>query len=376
MPKKTTSRRQFLTGQSAAEALADLTHGTGDAALPAGANRYAPAGTQGDQEPGGRFLIQVARQAMACEFEVFLNAGQAPHGAELAVEALDLVARLEEQLTVYNDESEVSMINLLADQQPRDVEPGLFALLQLARELYEQTGGAFDITAGPLSKVWGFYRRQGRVPAPDDLAEARSHVGSHLVRLDPNRLTVELDHAGVEINLGAIGKGYALDRCAQQLLEAGVADFLIHGGQSSVLAWGTQLGAPHGEKGWSVGLRHPLRPERRLAEIMLRGRAMGTSGTGTQSFHHQGRRYGHILDPRTGQPAEGVYSATVLAPTAAEADALATAFYVMGPEVAVEHCRGREELSMIMVCPGASTGSIRVVQAGMKEQEWKLLETA
>jgi thiamine biosynthesis lipoprotein len=136
---------------------------------------------------------------------------------------------------------------------------------------------------------------------------------------------------GVEINPGAIGKGWAIDRAVESLAAAGVASVLVHGGQSSVRARGTQGPAVEGRHGWRVGLRHPLRPGRRLATITLDDRALGTSGSGTQFFIDRGRRVGHILDPRTGLPAEGVISATVLAESAADADALATALYVLGP---------------------------------------------
>src|SRR5262249_4156409 len=144
---------------------------------------------------------------------------------------------------------------------------------------------------------------------------------------------VRLDRAGVEINLGSIGKGYALDRMAELLVAEGIENFLIHGGNSSVLGRGVgqESGVRSQEleeteretRGWWVGLRHPLVPERRIGEICLRDRALGTSGSGTQFFVHEGKRYGHILDPRTGRPAEGTLSTTVAAPTGAEADALA-----------------------------------------------------
>jgi thiamine biosynthesis lipoprotein len=115
-----------------------------------------------------------------------------------------------------------------------------------------------------------------------------------------------------------------------------------------------------------------LRPERRLAEFTLRDRALGTSGSATQFFHHQGRRYGHILDPRTGRPAEGVHSSTVIAPTAAEADALATAFYVLGPEKSLDYCRARPHLAAVLVSPGPRQGSIELHTCGLNDEDWKV----
>ena len=124
------------------------------------------------------------------------------------------------------------------------------------------------------------------------------------------------------------------------------------------------------ELGWAIGIRDPLRPEHRIGEIRLVHRALATSGSGSQFFLHKGRRFGHILDARTGWPAEGVLSATVVAPTAADADALSTALYVMGPDHAADFCRDRPELGVVFTCPGACAGAIEVHVWGLDEQEW------
>jgi thiamine biosynthesis lipoprotein len=192
------------------------------------------------------------------------------------------------------------------------------------------------------------------------------------VYLDAGRGTVRFTAPGVELNLGCIGKGYALDRCGELMREAGVDDFLLHGGNSSVLARGSHAARPG--DGWTVGVHNPLRPQRRLGEICLRGRCLATSGSGTQFFMHRGHRYGHILDPRTGWPAEGVLSVTVLAPTAAEADGLATAMYVMGLQRSLEFCRVHPEVGFIMLCPGEKSGSLRLHRAGIDEADWRLLD--
>ncbi|HVC94993.1 MAG TPA: FAD:protein FMN transferase [Pirellulales bacterium] len=356
---RTTNRRQFLTGQAATEALADLaTRGEVSPSSPPTADPAA--------EP---YLLQLGRRAMACRFEAYLNAGQYPHATQTVLEALDLIDQLEAQMTVYRDSSELANINRLAAQEPVRVERRLFELFERAAELHRQTRGAFDITSGPLTKVWGFFRRQGAVPGDADLAAALAKVSGDNLQLDANAGTTRFLVAGMELNLGAIGKGYALDRVAELMLAAGVGDFLWHGGQSSILARGSRSG---GEGGWLVSLRHPLRPERTLAEIRLRDRALGTSGSGTQFFRHRGKRYGHILDPRTGRPAEGVFSATLLAPTAAEADALATACYVLGAEQALALCGGRSDLGLLMLVPGSGQSAVEFVTSGLTEADWRL----
>jgi FAD:protein FMN transferase len=286
--------------------------------------------------------------------------------------ALDLVESLEDQMTVYRAHSEVQEINRHAADKPVHVEPRLFDVFQLAQRLYQETGGALDITSGPLSEVWGFSRRRGRVPDPSEIAAALARVGmSHVVLNEPAQ-TIAFRRPGMSVHLNSIGKGYALDRMAGLLDEAVVGDYLLHGGKSSVLARGDQPGEPAGS-GWKIGLRHPLRPAERLAEFCLRNQSLSTSGSGTQFFRRRGRRYGHILDPRTGHPVECIFSATVIAPTAAEADALSTAFYVMGPEETADYCAARPELSALLVSPAAREGDVRLFAFGLDNDRWQPL---
>jgi len=355
------SRRDFLTGKAAVDRVLDWADGPAADGLSAQSTEAAATSPE-----ASLYLIHVSRRAMACEFQLYFNAGQYPDATESALEALDLVDRLEAQLTVYREQSEVIDINRSAAAEPVPVEPGLFALLQTALDLHQKTEGAFDITSGPLSRAWGFFRRAGKMPTEDQLADALASVGSQFIRLDEAERSIQFLRPEIEINLNSIGKGYALDRAADVLETKGIEDFLFHGGQSSVLARGTQAGL---EGGWTVGLRHPLRPNLRLAEFRLRDRALATSGTGRQFFHFRGRRYGHILDPRTGQPARDVYSSTVLARSAAIADALATAFYVMGPDASLAYCRQHGDVGMLMTCPGAKQGSLRLVSCGLEEDD-------
>lgn len=379
MKPSRSSRREFLQGKAAVRAISDAAQnlplpepaaGSGDANLvgPPEATRSAPQS----------YLLRIGRRAMACEFEVLLGAGPDSDGTELAVAALDLVDRIESQLTVYRDTSEISRLNRSAFERDVEVEPRLFELLRLAAEIQRRTGGAYDITSGPLSKAWGFSRRAGRMPDAAELADALGRVGSQRLLFNPERRTVRFPVAGMELNLGSIGKGYALDRCCELLEAGGLTDFLLHGGQSSLLARGSRNST--GDEGWWIGVRDPLRPSERLGQLRLRNRALGTSGTGTQFFYHAGRRYGHILDPRTGQPVDGVLSSTVLARTAAEADALSTAFYVLGPAPALDYCRRHGEshgnLSALMVIPGPRAGAVEVVTYGLDDEDWRLSDVS
>lgn len=362
------TRRDFLRGRAAVDALQDVTA----AQIPLIA-----------AEPE-HYLARFTRRAMACEFEVILNAGQYPQGGEAALAALDLVDQLESQLTVYREDSEVSRLNQTSHLRDVEVEPRLFALLVRAAEINRETEGAYDITSGPLSKTWGFYRRDGRIPTAAELEDVMQCCGMHNIEFSSGKSSIRFRRPGVEINLGSIGKGYALDRLSELLIVEGIEDFLLHGGNSSVLARGkvqesvvpprrVNSGRESGDNagGWWIGLRHPLFPERRIGEILLCDRALGTSGSATQFFIHDRRRYGHILDPHTGWPAEGTLSTTVAANTAAEADALATAFYVMGRDKSIGHCQRHPGISAAIISP-AGDERIELALCGFAAEEVRI----
>jgi FAD:protein FMN transferase len=366
------TRRSFLQGRAAAGGFTD----------PADQSTKGAADTDSDVVPiadspqtplawdRGSLLVSVRRRAMACEWEVQLAATRDDDSMEHIFAALDLVEALESQLTVYRSESEVLRINRQAAAAPIPVEERLFEVLQLAQQLFHETDGALDITSGPLSETWGFSRRRGRVPHPAEIASALMRVGMDGVALDETMRTVAFRRPGLGVNLNSIGKGYALDRMAELLDENGVDDYLLHGGRSSVLARGDHPGSSPGS-GWTIGLRHPLRPSERLCEFSLQNQSLSTSGSGTQFFRRRGRRYGHILDPRTGRPAEGIFSATVIAPTAAVADALSTAFYVMGPEKTADFCARRTDLAALLVGPANRDGDVRLFACGLGEEQWQ-----
>ena len=294
------------------------------------------------------YWLHINRQAMACRFEVTLPIWDQA-GVLVARHALDEVDRLEQQLTIFRESSEVSFINRNAAAESVSIEASLFALLLSCEELYRETEGAFDITSGPLSHCWGFLRRQGRIPEPRELERARSFVGSDKLLFDRESRTIRFARLGMEINLGSIGKGYALDRVATMIRNR-IHTALLSAGSSSMLTIGS---GERGHSGWVVGVRHPRCKERRLAVLRMRDSAMSTSGSEEQFFEHNGKRYGHIIDPRAGLPAEGVTSVTVIAPSAALTDALATAFYVGGPALAERYCANHPDILVIMLESGS-----------------------
>jgi thiamine biosynthesis lipoprotein len=274
--------------------------------------------------------VTLACHAMATRFEIVLH-GDNPAALRAAgEEALRMVEQLEGQLSLFRPSSEIAHLNTRAAREPVRVTPGLFALLQQAKRLHEESSGAFDITIAPLVRCWGFMGGDGRMPRPEEVAEARVKVGMGLVHLGPEDFTVRFDREGVMLDLGAIGKGYAVERAAELLREAGVTSALLHGGTSTVQA----IGQPPGEEFWKIAIETPSpssdTPPTLLATVPLKDEAMSVSGVWGNSFQVGGRTFGHIIDPRTGEPALGTVLAAVVLPSATETDALSTALLTLG----------------------------------------------
>ena len=313
-------------------------------------------------------LVRVSRRAMATTFEIAIPQGSHPRAIAAAEDALDLIDQLEDQLTVYRDHSEVLRLNSDAANSPVSLEPHLYELLERCAAWTRETEGAFDIATGALTKAWGFYHREGRVPLPRERNDAMARTGMKHVILNRETSSVKFRMPGHELNLGAVGKGFALDRAAELLRSRwGVRSALLHGGSSSVYA----LGHPPGEpRGWGVRLRHPssgtgipacvavaqagmpVPPDHSLGTLWLRDCGLGTSAATFQFFDYNGRKLGHLLDPRTGWPVEGTSSATVVAPSAAEADAMSTAMFVLGLANAERFLTPRPQLCAVMLADG------------------------
>ncbi len=228
---------------------------------------------------------------MACRFEVTLLAEDAPC-VRAASQALDLADDLEETLSVFREESELTRLNRCAADAPVRVTPQMLALLGLCLDLHSATDAAFDVTTTPLSRAWGFLERRGHVPEPADLEAARACVGCDKIRLDDG--LVSFSSPGVEVSFGGVGKGWALDRMAERLRNGGVGRALLSAGGSSFRAVG-------GERGeFVVDVR--AGDDGPIARARLENAALGASTAGEQYFEAEGRRYGHVIDPRTGVP--------------------------------------------------------------------------
>lgn len=260
---------------------------------------------------------------MACRFEVTLAAADRAF-VPAALTALDEIDRLEHELSVFIATSAISELNRNAADRAVAVPAGVAELLMDCQRVHRDTDGAFDLTTTPLSRCWGFLGREPRVPQRAAIEEARRQVGFGAVHVSSDPPAVAFSRPGIEVNLGAVGKGYALDCAASVLRDSGVHHALLSAGGSSIVAMGGR-GA-----GWVVDVVSPLRPGQPIATLSLRNAALGTSGAGEQFVVQDGRRYGHVIDPRTGWPADGILSVSVVASSAARADALSTGFLVGG----------------------------------------------
>ena len=317
-------------------------------------------------------MVALARHAMATRFEIVLY-GKDPVALRAAgEEALNEIERLEAQLSLYKPTSEIAHLNRRAAKEPVQVEPGLFRLIQQAKQLWEQTGGAFDITIAPLMRCWGLMGDKGKVPARANLESARAIVGMQHVQLDPAEYTVRFDVAGLALDLGAIGKGYAIEQAAEILRSAGVTSALLHGGTSTVYA----LGATPDTKAWKIAIQPPEQelatvamdkatPSSPLAVVELKDEALSVSAVWGKFFRVGKRIYSHIIDPRTGEPVSHAALAAVILPSATETDALSTALLVAGISGHKSIVALRSGMRALVVEHGKHKGTYEIGKSGI-----------
>jgi thiamine biosynthesis lipoprotein len=310
-----------------------------------------------------------SRHAMACPFEVLMNAGQYIGGPEAALGALELVGELESKWSVFREESELSRWNRLPEGHAMELTAVTARLIEAGLELAGWTKGAFDFTTGHLTKAWGFFRREGRFPSEQQIAAAIQATGYQRLIWDPASRRLSKQVALLEINPGAIGKGLALDLAAEGFRLQGMIDIFLHAGQSSALAMGQRQDGT-GRRGWAVLLRHPYRKNEVLGEFHLQDQALGTSGAAQQFFYFQGKRYGHILDPRSGMPAMHWQSVTVVASTATQADGIATACFVMDPQELERFATTHPQFGIVAVGHDSSRGASPVTTYNLAPEVW------
>lgn len=297
-------------------------------------------------------MYQEARRLMWTKFEIVAYGPGRAKLVEATNAAFEEIGRLDQQMSNYSETSELTYINRNAARAGVIVEKELFDLLELSVAYSRKTSGAFDITVGPLMRAWGFFNGQGRVPEPRELSSVMARVGYRHLTFNDAKRTIRFDHDGVELDLGGIAKGYAVDKAAAILSESGVTSALITSGASSIRA----IGAPPNQKAWRVQVSDPLDRSRSVTSIEIKDQSVSTSGCNEKTFKHAGKTYCHIMDPRTGHPIEGILSATIISPSGVEAEALSKAVMVMGVEWSKGYLRNRPDLRAILYYSDAEGG--------------------
>lgn len=262
---------------------------------------------------------------------------------------------IETALSSWRETSEVGRLNAAPADTTIAISPWFSECLRVSEGFNRLSGGAFDPTAEPLMRLWGFYRREGRLPTQAQIDSARALMGRY--EHDPLRRTVRKLDQGTRFDLGGIAKGYAVDRAVANLIALGISSAMIDLGGNLFC-----LGLPEGRDAWRVGIRDPLDRDQLFATVGLVNQAVATSGSYERFVEIDGRRYGHIMNPATGRPAEGLLSATVIARSATVADGLSTTLFVLGPEAAAALLRDHyRNVEAVLVLPGTGKVEARVV---------------
>ena len=299
---------------------------------------------------------------MGVPWTITVHAESAAVGSAAVAAGFAEVARLERILSDYDPQSELSRLSAQAPNlDPTPVSDDLWRVLERAVEIRDATGGAFDPTVGPLTSLWRQARRSGRLPLPGKLAAAREAVGRETLRLIPDNRAVVLTRPAMRLDLGGIGMGYAVDRAVAMLERYGITAAMVDAsGDIAVTA------APPGALGWRIAMA-PLRPAGTTPSpddtgehLLLTHAAVTTSGDAFQAVEIDGRRYSHIVDPRTGVGVAGPAAVTVVAPDCTTADALATAASVLGPEQAA---------AVIAATPGCAARFVVMANGHMEHSQ-------
>ena len=304
--------------------------------------------------PSGKLVrLEVSADAMGSTFSLVLYGSGRVQLQQAADAAFAEARRLDHELSNYQSDSELTYVNRMAANQPIKATPELFHLLCACARYSRESGGAFDITVGPLMKVWGFYKDNGSLPRPDELSHARTRVGYRHVHLDPKAHTVSFDRPGVELDPGGIGKGYAVDRIVAVLKFHGIEAALVASSRSSIYGLGTP---PSESRGWPIDIQGPSGGHRPVATVYLKNMSLSTSGSSQKFFRAQGRTYSHIMDPRAGSPAQGSSLVAVLAPRTIDSEAWTKPFFVNGAAWTLTH---KPASARVLFCDDTEDGHCR-----------------
>jgi thiamine biosynthesis lipoprotein len=285
---------------------------------------------------------------MGTRFRIVLYAADEATAKLAAKAAFARAAQLDEIMSDYKPASELMRLCKQAGGPPVPVSDDLFAILYRSQEISRRTKGAFDVTVGPLVRLWRRARRTRQLPDPKEIEKALKLVGYEKMRLDPQRQTVQLLVAGMLLDLGGIAKGYAIEEMLAILRRYGITRALVQASGDIAVA-----DPPPGKAGWKIGLAPLLKPTAEPEHyLLLHHAAISTAGDAEQHVEIGGKRYSHIIDPRTGMPVLGRSSVSVIAPDGTTTDGLDTGLDVLGPKAALEIIEQTDAAACIFVREG------------------------
>jgi thiamine biosynthesis lipoprotein len=282
---------------------------------------------------------------MGTRFEILLYAADDASAQQAAKAAFGRIATLDGIMSDYKPTSELMRLCQKAGGEPVHVSPELFFVLSRAQEMSRCSDGAFDITVGPVVRLWRRARRTQQLPDPEQLTRARQLVGHAMVHLDAKAHIVRLDKPGMLLDLGGIAKGYAADEALVTLRERGIRRALVAAGGDIAAS-----GPPPDAAGWKVGIAPLENPERKPARyLLLHDAGVSTSGDAEQHVVINGQRYSHLIDPRTGMALVGRRSATVVAPHGITADSMTKVLSILEPRRALAILDATEGVSGLLI---------------------------
>lgn len=281
---------------------------------------------------------------MGNRFDITVVAIDANEGEKYINTAINEIKRIDKLISSWDINSQTSKINQNAGIQPVKVDKELFDLISRSMAISSITDGAFDISYASMDKIWKFDGSMTQMPTEKEIQKSVEKVGYQKIILDSENLTVFLPQKGMKIGFGAIGKGYAADKTKKLLMEAGVPAGIINA-SGDMNTWGKQ---PDGTE-WTVAITNPMNKKNTFAILPLKQGAVVTSGDYEKYVEFDGVRYAHIINPKTGYPSQGIISATVFAPSAELADALATSIFVMGVEVGLDRVNQLPNVECIII---------------------------
>lgn len=281
---------------------------------------------------------------MGSRFDITVTAEDSVTASGHINTAIAEITRIEKLISSWDVDSQTSNINSNAGVKPVEVNPELFDLISNALAISKLTDGAFDISYASMDRIWKFDGSMIRMPSKEEITASIAKVGFQNIILDEERSTAFLKRTGMKIGFGAIGKGYAADKAKALLIKNGVTSGIINA-SGDMNTWGKQRDGSE----WKVAITNPLDKNKVFALLPISNGAVVTSGNYEKYVNFDGKRYSHIIDPRTGYPASGIISVTVFAPKAELADALATSVFVMGKEAGLDRINQLPQVECIII---------------------------